>query len=310
MHPSNPSFSILQIAHNFCSHVDTCNIPKYHEPSDASTLMSKQTSIFGTPPLHNQLETGVFVANTNKKWHVAPICTNKNELSWLQHVGKNLVISNLSFKLSNLSQLPPWLTRKQKKNGRLKMGAPLGAAGMLSKRNIPSFLLSLAKGRSPCKTITWAHGWNYKFPCFFLLWVLTMFETSYGIKKCGIIHNLLKLSSEPSQRSKHPHLRLFLRHLPVFANIDTNHQTWRNTSIAIIQTWEKQRSTKTINPFPFITFIFENKYPYLSISVNFPLHFSGVPLFPAQKHPKMLATSIASWASAEVVKTRFAWMKS
>lgn len=83
MHPSDPSFSISQISYNYCLHFDSCNIPKYHEPpSDASTLMSKQTSIFGTPPLHNQLETGVFVA----------CCTNlhqKNELSWLQqqHVG-------------------------------------------------------------------------------------------------------------------------------------------------------------------------------------------------------------------------------
>ena len=32
---------------------------------------------------------------------------------------------------------------------------PLGAAGMSSKRNIPSFLLSLASGRSPCRTTTW-----------------------------------------------------------------------------------------------------------------------------------------------------------
>ncbi len=138
---------------------------------------------------------------TKKRWYVAPICT-KHEQSWLQHVGKNLVIqTHLSLKLSkwnNQQTMEP----QQKIDS---MGAPVGAAGMLSKRNIPSFLLSLAKGRSPCKTITWAldsvpifmNRWSIQnchlFPC-----ELKMFQTSYRIKKCGIINNLLLLSSEPS----------------------------------------------------------------------------------------------------------------
>ena len=87
-----------------------------------------------------------------ERWYVAPICT-KHEQSWLQHAGNNLVIqTHLWLKLSKWSNQQT-MEPQQKFDS---MGAPLGAAGMLSKRNIPSFLLSLAKGRSPCKTITWA----------------------------------------------------------------------------------------------------------------------------------------------------------
>lgn len=58
---------------------------------------------------------------------------------------------------------------------------------------------------------------------FFGCEFLRMFETSDGIKKCGIIH--VKLSSEPSQRSKHPHVDYEEFFLCLQILVDTNHQT-------------------------------------------------------------------------------------